>query len=272
MAKKKESIVVAHAADMLDALEAAVVFTDRVHYPGVRVDVDDTNNLMTVSSAVVNQIAAVTLEVEWADLITREDVAFDLSIKQVRDVLQVFKNHRKRPADEDEEQPLIGVHLTAEEITWYDESGIGLKIWMLGQQRQRLDMPSYGARIDDLMTQFIQKDRHKVTTDQLQRIIKACKAVGYEPLFTTLDPGDRDVDEPERHSTGVTAGPLQIISSVTEEPSEIVDQGEEVELAFNDDPSDDVEKRDNPQDTDTSEDTGKTNLRIVKADPNQGLA
>ncbi|EEI16332.1 hypothetical protein [Corynebacterium lipophiloflavum] len=185
------SVVVVHAADFLDALRCAVIFTDQHAYPGVRVDINPDEECVEVSARVLNHVTATTAGVEWSNIVDDErDLAFELTIKQVRDVLQVFKNFAKRPADEEEQAPQIGIHLSEAEIRWFDETGLGLSVYLYGCARSQLDIPCLFHTIDTTMSDVCAEMPVHLSPDQLRDLTRVAKIMGTTPTIVGIAPDE----------------------------------------------------------------------------------
>lgn len=212
-----ESKIIVHAWDFLEALRAAVVFTDNDH-PGVRLDVVEEDSIAHVSALVTNQIVSITADLSWCDFVDDEHRGFELTIKQVRDILQIFKNWKRRTTSDDDEddQPLIGIRVTAEDVGYYDESGLGLTIKRLGHERASLDMPTV---IPDRLAEALDSlpgEETYLTVKQLQDLAKAANAVGHEPALYPLEPGKY-----RKSTTFISCGPLRSVATVSaDEPAE----------------------------------------------------
>lgn len=257
---KDTSVVVVHAADFLEALRCAVIFTDQHVYPGVRVDINPDDQCVEVSARVLNHITATTGAVEWCDIVDEErDLAFELSIKQIRDVLQVFKNYGKRPADEEEQAPRIGIHISETSIRWYDESGLGLSVYLYGCDRRDVDMPPVFHAIDTTMEGTIAEMPVHLTSEQLGDLTKVAKIMGQPLTILGIEPDTAAAIN--RHA--VLCDRFRSIASVPIEQSDDIDE-EEQALHFDD-------KYDAPAAREATA-LDRAVLHVVTATPTGGIA
>lgn len=269
--KKSASVVVVGAADFLDALRCAVVFTGGRAYPGVRVDVNPDDLCIEVSARVKNHITATRSEVAWCRIVDEQrDLAFELSVKQVRDLLQVFKNYNKRSAGEEESAPQIGIHLTENEITWHDETGLGLSVHLYSCSRVSLDTPSLFHAIDTVAESVVAEMAVNVSVDQLGELYRVAKSMGTSLAIVGIPRGASGC----LHRHLVVCDRFRSVMSIPIEHDRSEGDGQEGELNFDDAIVCMVPRAitDSAVDAAQMPDGARASLCVVSASPAGGIA
>ncbi len=107
-----ESTIVVYAWPWFAALKAAKIFTDKDHHR-IRINAEPHSRRVIVSALVENHALAIRVLAHWIDLspdhVVR-DRAFELEIKDIDDILQIFKT-KQFAGVELEDQPLYAIHL-----------------------------------------------------------------------------------------------------------------------------------------------------------------
>lgn len=256
-----ETRIVVHAWDFLEALKIAVLFTKRDMHPGVRIDLDDETPDFHVTAVVTNQLVEVVGQLEFVKLaqgVSDQDLGFELSIKDVRDVLQVFKNWNRKALEDDEPVPLIGIGLTEDHVAFYDETGLGLSIWLLAVERKQLSMsPELWRRIEHQSTLEYHESSLQMTHEQAELLSRAAKIMGKALEVHAIEA------ESGTFRSVVSCGPMT--SVITHVPPVEATDGEQEEFDL-----DDVEDRDDFEDHDSAEST--STLRVVESRPIGGIS
>ncbi|MEJ6013801.1 hypothetical protein WG936_08130 [Corynebacterium sp. H127] len=261
---KNASTILLSAPDLLDALRVAVLFTEKNTYPGIRLDLDEAAGEIEVTAVVKNHVMVMPVDADWISLIDPDrDAGFELTIKQIRDVLQVFKNFNKRPKGEDEEPPQVGISLTEEEISFIDESGIGLNIPLYSCERKDLEMSrSLASTIDETVQTQARVQRVELAPEQLERMTRVGKILGQAPAFEGVDVSERvEQTGVPMHRTLITCQDMLSIATYypsgapQEEPSE----SEQTDLSFEDDEASQSDIEPSP------------GLRVVQSRPLMGV-
>lgn len=188
--KQGTSVVVVDAAEFVTALRCAALFAAGKDYPGVRVDVDEQSGSFEVTARMPNHITVTWGGLEWARFVDEDrDSAFELSFKQVRDILQVFKHYDRRPDPDTDEPPAqIGIHLTETEITWHDESGL-MSVWLYGCARLLTGLAPAGKAIDAAIEETIAEAAVRLDQQQLSTLSRVAKVMDAPPTIRSIASG-----------------------------------------------------------------------------------
>lgn len=270
---EQESTIVVYAWSWLAALKAAIQFTDKDH-PTIRVNLDTDSEQVIVSALVPNHALAIEVPVQWIDVPPENyprDRGFELTKKQVEDVLQVFKT-KSYAGVELEDQPMYSVHLSAEKVRYSRADELDVKgLSPLEQFRNATDeLPDNVADVVDPSASFPLDAMAQVSVDQINRIVKVASILKADISLQAME----IESDTQQAKTSILCGPATSMARIPKpvephnaEQSEAPSFDDEDHGADYDEPLFDMPSEDEPEATNVDVNEETPSLRIVGADP-----
>lgn len=193
---------------LIEGLVAISHFTSVVQ-PNVRVEIRPDDEELVLTAMAPRLIARVCVPLQHAEIFEEAGSSFELPPSQVADLKQRLKTKRRENVDVDD-QPILGIVVTDEALSWFDETGLGLSLPMIAHRRAQADVPMGLATVVDNAFDIPQTQDLFLEQWQMKKLTAAAKGLGGHARFRPLEV----TNDFQASKALITAGPLAALAVV----------------------------------------------------------